>query len=143
MLPGALPSRIPYGVKDMSPCCLCICGVVTISSPSSRLLQLSSSEELLSEASLVIAVVDPIERGLNFSLLDPTLKPCIRLGRGDSHMFETVEDLLEGILIALWVKIGEESGVDLSGSVEWCILVRALAKSMPLECRGSTVVGDP
>ena len=38
--------------------------------------------------------------------------------------------------------IGDDSGDDCSASVEWCRLVAALEKSMPLDRRGNTDAGD-
>ena len=83
-------------------------GVASISSGPYLDFSSSSELELLSEASLVIAVVEPRERGRKAerSLHTP-------LARGESRFIEeTVDCLREGIFIGLWETLGDESGVD-------------------------------
>lgn len=61
---------------------------------------------------------------------------------GKSIIIELARGFLEGILIPFCVIVGEESGDDLSGSVEWWRLVQALENSAPRERRGSSDAGE-
>ena len=61
---------------------------------------------------------------------------------GDSIIIEFARGLLVGILIPFCVMVGEESGEDWSGSVEWWRLVQALENSAPRERRGSSDAGE-
>lgn len=47
-----------------------------------------------------------------------------------------------GILIPFCVIVGDESGEDWSGRVEWCRLVQARENSAPRERRGSSDAGE-
>jgi hypothetical protein len=57
-------------------------------------------------------------------------------------IMEFARGLLEGILIPFCVIVGEESGEDWSGSVEWWRLVQALENSAPRERRGNSDAGE-
>lgn len=97
-------------------------------------MSVSSSSEELPEASEVMALVDPTERGIEaFSLApevdqlhdDPTL--------GESKAMDIDELRRDGGIMGFWMSVGDESGDDCSARVEWWRLVAALEKSMPRE----------
>lgn len=89
--------------------CFWIVGVASISSGSYRLFISSSEPELLLEASLVMAVVEPRDRGRKADRSDH----IGTLARGESRFIEeTVDCRLEGIFMVLCESFGEESGVD-------------------------------
>lgn len=118
-----------------APDILLTCGVATISSLSSSCsINVSSSSELLPEASEVMAFVDATERGTEFLSLAPDADQLQEeLTLGESKAIDIDELRLEGGIIGFWFKVGEESGDDCSANVEWCRLVAAREKSMPRE----------
>lgn len=61
---------------------------------------------------------------------------------GESSSIELERGFRGGILIPFCVMVGEESGEDWSGSVEWWRLVQALENSAPRDRRGRTEAGD-
>jgi hypothetical protein len=116
------------------------CGVMIIgSSVSSGSRGSISSDELL-ESSEPSMLMLPTE--LDGPVLPPLLQPPWELTLGDSIIIELARGLLEGILIPFCVIVGEESGDDWSGSVEWCRLVQARENSAPRERRGSSEAGE-
>lgn len=62
---------------------------------------------------------------------------------GDSSNMELERGFPCGILIPFCVIVGDESGDDASGRVEWWRLVHARENSAPRERRGSSDAGDP
>ena len=110
------------------------------SSVSSGSIGSISSEELL-ESSDPSMLMLPTE--LEGAVLPPLLQAPCTLMLGDSPIImELARGLLEGILIPFCVIVGEESGDDWSGSVEWWRLVQALENSAPRERRGSSDAGE-
>lgn len=114
------------------------CGVMIMgSSVSSGSIGSRSSEELL-ESSEPNMLMLPTE--LEGAVLPPLLQAPIL---GESPMIiEFARGFLVGILIPFCVIVGEESGEDWSGSVEWWRLVQALENSAPRERRGSSDAGE-
>ncbi len=90
--------------------------------------------EPLLDASEVKALVDPTDLGRKsrspFQFMG---HPPIEFGLGDSIIMDTLDPLRDGILKLFCVIVGEESGEDWSGRVEWWRFVHARAKSKPLE----------
>lgn len=115
---------------------------ILTSSGSSCRIRLSSSSELLLEASDVKAFVEAIDLGMNGrskTKLVGHVPPMLILG--SSCIDRCIEDRRDGIMMPFCVMVGEESGEDWSTSVEWWRLVQAREKSSPLEWRGSIVDG--
>jgi hypothetical protein len=109
----------------------CILGVASIGSCSSG--SMGSRSPSLLESSDPNMFMPPTEFGP--LLLSPPK-------RGESMSMEFMDCLREPIM-ARWASAGDESGDDWSARVEWWRLVTAREKSMPRECRGSTLAGDP
>ena len=110
----------------------CIFGVANIESCSSG--SIGSRSSSLLESSEPSMFMLPTE-------LDPVFKsPAVK--RGESTNME-LNDCFRGFIMARWAKAGDESGDDWSARVEWWRLVTAREKSMPRECRGRTLAGDP
>ena len=61
---------------------------------------------------------------------------------GESRIIELARGFLDGILMPFCVMVGDESGDDLSGRVEWWRCVQARENSAPRERRGSSEAGD-
>lgn len=116
------------------------CGVMIMgSSLSSGSSGSTSSEELL-ESSEPIMLMLPTE--LDGAVLSPWLQPPCMLTLGESSSIELERGFRGGILMPFCVIVGEESGEDWSGRVEWWRLVQALENSAPRDRRGSTEAGD-
>lgn len=116
------------------------CGVIIMgSSLSSGSSGSISSEELL-ESSDPIMLILPTE--LDAAILSPWLQPPAMCTLGDSINMELERGFREGIFMPFCVIVGEESGEDWSGTVEWCRLVQARENSAPRERRGSKDAGE-
>jgi hypothetical protein len=120
---------------------LLACGVIIIgSSVSSGSIWSSSSDELL-ESSDPSMLMLPTE--LDAAVLSPLPFPqalCM-LMLGESRIIELARGLPAGIFIPFCVIVGDESGDDWSGSVEWWRCVQARENSAPRERRGSSEAG--
>lgn len=79
---------------------------------------------------------------LEGAVLPPLLQAPCELIFGESIIIELARGFLEGILIPFCVIVGEESGDDWSGNVEWWRLVQALENSAPRERRGNSDPGE-
>lgn len=86
------------------------------SSLSSGSIGSSSSEELLDSSEPSILML-PIE--LEAAVLSPVLHPLCTLTFGECMSIEFDRGFRGGILIPFCVIVGDESGEDCSGSVEW------------------------
>lgn len=81
---------------------------------------MASSSELLLDASDVMALVDPTDRGMD--ILSPwpaRFQDHEEPARGESKAIEKVELRLDGGSIGFWDMVGEESGEGCSAMVEW------------------------
>lgn len=87
------------------------------------------------------ATVDPTERGKKPLSLFPLFQLHPELIRGESKAIDCDDVRLEARLLC--VIVGDDSGEGCSARVEWCRCVAALEKSIPRECLGSTVLGEP
>jgi hypothetical protein len=125
-LPGAPPGKamliFAWGVPIMGS---------SLSSGSNGSI---SSEELLDSSDPSILML-PTE--LDAPVLSPLPHPPCMLTFGEFINIELERGLRDGILIPFCVIVGDESGDDCSGSVEWWRLVQALENSAPRDRRGS------
>jgi hypothetical protein len=117
------------------------CGVMIIGSSWSSGSNGSTSSEELLESSEPIMLMLPTE--LEGAVLSPWLHPPCMLTFGESSSIEFERGFRGGILIPFCVIVGEESGEDWAGSVEWWRFVQALENSAPRDRRGSIEAGEP
>jgi hypothetical protein len=61
---------------------------------------------------------------------------------GEFSSIEFERGRFDGILMPFCVSVGDESGDDCAGTVEWCKFVQAREKSAPRERRGSSEAGE-
>jgi hypothetical protein len=128
-----LPGMLPGNARLIFACGVPIMG----SSLSSGSSGSTSSEELLDSSDPSILMLPTELDAAVLSLLHP---PCI-CTFGEFIIIEFVR-FREGILIPFCVIVGDESGDDCSGTVEWCKWVQALENSAPLLRRGRSEAGD-
>jgi hypothetical protein len=116
------------------------CGVPimgsSLSSPSSGS---TSSDELLDSSDPIMLML-PTE--LDAAVLSPLPQPPCMLILGEFMSIELERGLRDGILMPFCVIVGDESGEDCSGSVEWWRFVQALENSAPRDRRGSSEAGE-
>jgi hypothetical protein len=99
----------------------------------------TSSEELL-DSSEPIMLMLPME--LDGAILSPAPHtPCI-FTFGELGSIELDRGRFDGILMPFCVSVGDESGEDCAGTVEWWRLVQAREKSAPRDRRGSSEAGE-
>lgn len=116
------------------------CGVMIMGSSLSSWSRASASSDELFESSEPSMFMLPTE--LEAPVLSPWLQPPCMFTLGDSSNMEFERGFRGGILIPFCVMVGEESGEDASGRVEWWRLVHALENSAPRERRGRSDAGD-
>lgn len=116
------------------------CGVMIMGSSGSNESRGSSSSEELLESSDPSMLMLPTE--LEGAVLPPWLQALCKLMLGKSIIIELERGFFKGILMPFCVIVGEESGDDWSGRVEWWRWVQALENSAPRERRGSSDAGE-
>lgn len=132
---GLLPGTPPGNARFIFACGVPIMG----SSLSSGSSGSASSEELLDSSDPSMFML-PTE--LDAAVLSPLLQPPCILTLGEFIIIEFDRGFREGILIPFWVIVGDESGDNCSGRVDWWRLVHALENSAPRLRRGRSDDGD-
>lgn len=136
---AAQPVLLP-GIDPGKAMLLFACGVPIMgSSLSSGSSGSTSSDELL-DSSEPIMLMLPTE--LEGAVLSPFPHPLCMFTFGEFMSIEFDRGLRDGMLMPFCVIVGDESGDDCSGSVEWCRCVQALENSAPRDRRGNSEAGD-
>jgi hypothetical protein len=111
------------------------CGVPTIGS-SSGSSGSTSSDELPESSEPIIILTLPTELDA-FAVLSPLPHPLCIFTFGEFMIIE-VDRFRDGMLMPFCVIVGDDSGDDCSGSVEWWRCVQALENSAPRDRRGNS-----
>ena len=133
--PGLTPGADPGNAM-----LLFACGVPIIGSSLSSGSNGSTSSDELLESSEPIMLMLPTE--LDAAVLSPLPHPLCMFTLGEFMIIEFDRGFRDGMLMPFWVIVGDESGDDCSGSVEWWRCVHALENSAPRERRGSSDAGE-
>lgn len=137
LVQGPLPPERRDGNKIL----VLACGVIIIGSSLSSGSKGSISSEELLESSDPSMLMLPTE--LEAAVLSPWCQAVCITELGESRtIMELERGLFEGILMLFWVMVGDESGEDASGRVEWWRLVHARENSAPRDRRGSSEAGE-
>jgi hypothetical protein len=116
------------------------CGVPIMGSSWSSGSRGSTSSEELLDSSEPIMLMLPTE--LDGAVLSPAPHAPCMFTLGESSSVELERGRFDGILMPFCVSVGDESGDDCAGTVEWCRFVQAREKSAPRERRGSSEAGE-